>query len=109
MGLRFFTAGPFNIFVGTTGPPRALASKRKSISCCQWGYYQLSEGALAEHVRIIGNDIAHPDAQHPARIDWDDIKAISEFSAQIVDAVYVAPYKAAELRKAHKRKGVPGA
>jgi Domain of unknown function (DUF4145) len=64
---------------------------------------------LAEHVRIIGNDIAHPDAQHPARIEWNDIIAISEFSKQIVDAVYVAPYKAAELRKTLKRKGVPGA
>jgi hypothetical protein len=64
---------------------------------------------LAEHVRIIGNDIAHPDAQHPARIEWNDIKAISEFSKQIVDAVYVAPHKAAELRKTLKRKGVPGA
>jgi hypothetical protein len=64
---------------------------------------------LAEHVRIIGNDIAHPDAQHPARIEWNDIKAVSEFTTQIIDAVYVAPYKAAELRKTLKRKGVPGA
>jgi hypothetical protein len=63
---------------------------------------------LAEHIRIIGNDIAHPDAQHPARIEWNDIKAASEFTTQIIDAVYVAPYKAAELRKTLKRKGVPG-
>jgi hypothetical protein len=64
---------------------------------------------LAEHVRIIGNDIAHPDARHPARIEWNEIKAISEFTKQLIDAVYVAPYKAAELRRTLKRKGVPGA
>lgn len=64
---------------------------------------------LAEHVHVIGNDIADPDAQHPAPIEWNDIKAVSEFTKQIIDAVYVDPYKAAELRKTLKRKGVPGA
>lgn len=89
--------------------PEKLGLKGQIANLAASGIITTHIKELAEHVRIIGNDIAHPDAEHPARIEWNDVKAASEFARQIVEAVYVGPYKAAELRKRLKEKGVPEA
>ncbi len=64
---------------------------------------------MAETVRIIGNDIAHPDAKTPIRITPDEVVLAQEFLRQLVDAVYIAPKKASDLRARLKKKGVPEA
>ena len=64
---------------------------------------------LADNIRIIGNEIAHPDAKNPSKISPDDVSAAEEFLHQLTRAIYVDPHKAGEVRKHLKKEKVKGA
>ena len=61
---------------------------------------------LADTIRIIGNEIAHPDPNSPFIITHDDVKACREFIKQLIHVVYVNPYRAKAMKEKLKKKGV---
>ena len=61
---------------------------------------------LAHNIRIVGNEIAHPDPNTPFIITRDDIKACSEFLKQLIQVIYVNPYKSSLLREGLEKRGV---
>ncbi len=61
---------------------------------------------LADTIRIIGNEIAHPDPNTPFVIMPDDIKACREFIKQLIQVIYVNPYRAKVMKEKLEKKGV---
>ena len=61
---------------------------------------------LADTIRIIGNEIAHPDPNTPFVITHDDVNACQEFIEQLIQIIYVNPYKAKIIKEKLITKGV---
>lgn len=61
---------------------------------------------MADTIRIIGNELAHPDPNTPSVITAEDIRLAREFLSQLVRAVYVDPARARKLKGELKKKGV---
>jgi Domain of unknown function (DUF4145) len=61
---------------------------------------------MAESIRIIGNELAHPDPNTPSVITRHDVNAGREFLNQLVRAIYVDPARAKQLKSALAQKGV---
>lgn len=70
------------------------------------GTITASLAALGDTVRIIGNELAHPDADTPFVITPSDVRIAREFTIQVVRAVYVDPARAIALRADLDRRGV---
>jgi hypothetical protein len=62
-----------------------------------------------DSVRVVANDVAHPNARRPARITPQDIDVVADFVRQLIDAVYVGPHRNAALRKDLRKRKVPEA
>jgi hypothetical protein len=63
-------------------------------------------GEMAHGVRIIANEIAHPDPNNPFVITDEDVVMAREFMKQLVRTIYVDPQKAAELKADLAKRGV---
>lgn len=63
-------------------------------------------GEMADAVRIIGNEIAHPSPNDPFVITPADIKVAQEFVRQLIQAVYINPHRAKVMKMKLKEKGV---
>jgi len=61
---------------------------------------------LADTIRIIGNEIAHPDPNTPFVITHDDVKACREFIKQLIQVIYINPYKAKAMKDKLEKKGI---
>ncbi len=61
---------------------------------------------MAHGVRIIGNELAHPDPNTPFVITGNDVRLACEFLDQVVRAVYVDPARAKKLKEDLKQRGV---
>lgn len=61
---------------------------------------------MAHSVRIIGNEIAHPNPSTPFIISRDDIKACREFLKQLIQVIYVNPHRAKIVKETLSKKGV---
>lgn len=61
---------------------------------------------MAEGIRVIGNELAHPDPNTPSVITADDVRLAREFLEQMVRAIYVDPARAKKLKDDLKKKGV---
>lgn len=61
---------------------------------------------LADTIRIIGNEIAHPDPNTPFVITHDDVNACKEFIKQLIQIIYLNPYKAKIIKEKLIAKGV---
>jgi hypothetical protein len=63
----------------------------------------------AHHVRIVGNELAHPDVNNPLVISQDDVADAREFVEQLIRAIYVDPARNAARRASLQQRGVRGA
>jgi Domain of unknown function (DUF4145) len=61
---------------------------------------------LADSIRIIGNELAHPNPNTPSVITQGDVEAGYVFLSQLVRAVYVDPANAQQLKTQLKKKRV---
>lgn len=85
-------------------PPNGLKGQIKKLAAS--GVITATLAELADSIRIIGNELAHPDANTPSVITEDDVTAGAEFLTQLVRAIYVDPAKAQQLKTALGKKGV---
>lgn len=60
----------------------------------------------AHTIRIVANEIAHPNPQKAFIITWKDIKACREFLRQLIESIYIGPYRNRMLRKDLKKRGI---
>ena len=60
----------------------------------------------ADTIRIIGNELAHPNPRKPFVITPNDVREGREFLKQLIKVIYINPYKAKALKKKLKKKGV---
>ena len=67
---------------------------------------------LAHSIRIVGNEIAHPDARTPAKITRKDIRDCWEFVIELIKVIYIHPARRAALHdrltKDQAEEGQPG-
>jgi hypothetical protein len=61
---------------------------------------------MADGIRIIGNELAHPDANTPFAIIEKDVTIARELLEQLVRAVYVDPARAKKLKEDLNLRGV---
>ncbi len=61
---------------------------------------------MADTVRIVGNELAHPDPQTPFAISAEEVAMGRNFVEQVVKAVYMDPARAKKLREGLAKKGV---
>jgi hypothetical protein len=61
---------------------------------------------LAHTIKIVGNELAHPDPNKPFVIDHDDIIACKEFIEQLLMVLYISPFKAKKRKDILLNKGV---
>ncbi|OGO20247.1 MAG: hypothetical protein A2Z15_06290 [Chloroflexi bacterium RBG_16_50_11] len=61
---------------------------------------------MADSIRIIGNELAHPDPNTPSVITPDDVRLAQEFFDQLVRAIYVDPARTKKLKEDLKKKGI---
>lgn len=80
--------------------------KGQIVQLAKNGTITKSLGEMADGVRIIGNELAHPDPNTPSVITPDDVRTGWEFLNQLVRAIYVDPAKAKDLKVALSKKGV---
>ena len=53
---------------------------------------------LAHGIRIVGNEIAHPDPNTPARISAQDVSDCWDFTVELIKVIYIHPGQVADLR-----------
>jgi hypothetical protein len=53
---------------------------------------------IAHSIRIVGNELAHPNAQTPAAITGQDIKDCWEFIIELIKVIYIHPARQSALR-----------
>ncbi len=70
------------------------------------GIITKSLAEMADGIRIIGNELAHPDPNTPSVITAEDVHLAKEFLEQMVRAIYVDPARARKLKEELKKKGV---
>jgi hypothetical protein len=61
---------------------------------------------MAHDIRVIGNELAHPDPNTPSVITDEDVGLAYEFLTQLVRAIYVDPQRAAKLKADLNKRGV---
>lgn len=61
---------------------------------------------LVDAVRIIGNEVAHPEPNTPFIITPEDVKICREFIKQLIQIIYINPYKAKILKEELASKGI---
>jgi len=61
---------------------------------------------LADTIRVIGNELAHPDPNTPFVITEDDVKNTREFINQLTQIIYINPYKSKHIKEELRKKGV---
>jgi len=61
---------------------------------------------MADGIRIIGNELAHPDPNTPFVITSEDVRTATEFLTQLVRVIYVDPAKAQKLKDDLASRGV---
>jgi Domain of unknown function (DUF4145) len=61
---------------------------------------------MADSIRIIGNEIAHPDPKTPSVITIEDVAMAREFMLQLIRAIYVDPHRVQKLKGDLGKKGV---
>lgn len=59
---------------------------------------------MAHTIRIIGNEIAHPNPKKALIISRDDVRICREFINQLVQVIYINPFKAKVLQEVLKDK-----
>ena len=59
---------------------------------------------IATEIRFLGNDGAHPDDDGLDEISPEDAKEILEFTAELLDDLYVRPQKVAAMKKKRELK-----
>lgn len=61
---------------------------------------------IADAVRILGNELAHPDVNTPSIISSEDVRLAWEFMCQLVRAIYIDPVRVKEFKeKLRDREG----
>lgn len=70
------------------------------------GIITKSLAEMADGIRIIGNELAHPDPNTPSVVTAEDVRLAREFLEQMVRAIYVDPARARKLKEELKEKGV---
>jgi uncharacterized protein DUF4145 len=86
--------------------PEKNGLKGQIVQLATDGIITKSLGEMADSVRIIGNELAHPDPNTPSVITTDDVRTGWEFLNQLVRAIYVDPAKAKDFKIALSKKGV---
>jgi hypothetical protein len=61
---------------------------------------------MADSIRVIGNEVAHPDPATPSVITVDDVALAREFMLQLARALYLDPERVAKLRADLTKRGV---
>jgi hypothetical protein len=61
---------------------------------------------MAHSIRIIGNEIAHSNPSTPLLITRDDIRICHEFIKQLLQVIYINPYKANKIKESLKKRGL---
>jgi len=64
---------------------------------------------MGHGIRIIGNELAHPDPRTPFVITPEDVRVAREFLTQLVHAIYIDPAKVKQLQDELQKRGVKGA
>jgi len=82
---------------GLKGQIKELASR---------GTITKSLAEQAESIRVIGNELAHPDPNTPSVIQPGDVRLAMEFLDQLVRAIYVDPARVKELKADLQKRGV---
>lgn len=63
---------------------------------------------MAHNLRIIGNELAHPNPQTPFVITNSDIRDAREFLKQLIEVIYLGPARAQAQKANLKKRGVTG-
>jgi len=61
---------------------------------------------MADSIRVIGNEVAHPDPATPSVITGDDVAMAREFMLQLVRGLYIDPERVAKLKADLLKRGV---
>jgi hypothetical protein len=54
---------------------------------------------LAHGIRVVGNELAHPDAKSPAKVSTKDVRDCWEFVVELIRVIYVHPARRQALRE----------
>lgn len=63
-------------------------------------------GDMADSIRVVGNELAHPAPDKPFALTPDDIKIAREFLLQLVRSIYVDPAKVQKLKQDLDSRGI---
>jgi hypothetical protein len=87
-------------------PEQGQGLKGQIAELAKQGIITLALADMADSVRVIGNEVAHPDPKTPSVITMDDIAAAREFMLQLVRAIYTDPDRVAKLKADLVKRGI---
>jgi hypothetical protein len=86
--------------------PPGLGLKGQVAQLAARGIITKALAEMADSVRVIANEVAHPSPDTPAVITVDDVAAAREFMLQLTQAVYIDPARATRLKEGLAKRGV---
>jgi hypothetical protein len=86
--------------------PRDGGLKARIRGLAEQGFITKSLADMADTIRVVGNELAHPSPESPLVITPDDVDAAWDFAVQLVNAVYVGPARADKFKSKLAEKGV---